>query len=86
MCFTEQCLSSFSFIAADGRVHEITYVADDRGYRVIGDIEIDYDPSSSGLVESSYAVATPIGYPPATTPSSAYLPPEADSFFSVFDN
>merc|ERR1712071_633371 len=32
---------SYQFVAADGAIHVITYVADERGYRVIGDAKLE---------------------------------------------
>merc|ERR1712137_357799 len=35
---------SYSFTAADGVEHVVTYIADDKGYRVVGDATIESTP------------------------------------------
>merc|ERR1712071_212732 len=35
---------SYSFTAADGVEHVVTYIADDKGYRVVGDAKIESTP------------------------------------------
>merc|ERR1711928_141694 len=35
---------SYSFTAADGVEHVVTYIADDKGYRVVGDATIESAP------------------------------------------
>merc|ERR1712071_290633 len=67
---------SYRFIAADGSTHEITYVADERGYRVIGDAKLEEDPNRITTPRPT----RPPTRPPTTgyyypTPSNDYLPP-----------
>merc|ERR1712071_390721 len=35
---------SYSFTGADGVEHTVTYIADDKGYRVVGDAKIESQP------------------------------------------
>ena len=73
-------------MAADGAIHVITYVADERGYRVIGDAKLeDTRPSTQSPIVPQASNPSGYYYPP---PSTDYLPPTGNSgnFFSVFAN
>ena len=74
-------LNQFRVIGVDGSVHEVRYIADDKGFRVLGEGKVDAPAPAPAPVTSA-----PTGYPAATSPPDVYLPPEDQSFFQVFDN
>ena len=83
----------FRVIGVDGSVHEVNYIADERGFRVIGDGKVDAPAPAPAPAPTAapvtYAPATappaPVTYAPATSPPETYLPPDAQGFFNVFN-
>lgn len=64
-------VNEFRFTAADGALHVVTYVADDKGYRVVGKGKVDNTIQRSDISPTSL-----FSYlPPPTTPGTRYLPP-----------
>ena len=77
----------FRVIGVDGYVHEVNYIADDKGFRVIGEGKVEAPAPAPAPV--TYPPATsppPVTYAPATSPPETYLPPESQAFFDVFAN
>merc|ERR1712071_399956 len=84
---------SYQVVNIDGSVRTVNYIADERGFRVIGDAQPAEIPRPAppaptraptrAPTQAPYqAPTTGYYYPP---PSDDYLPPQANSFFSVFD-
>lgn len=64
-------VNEFRFTAADGALHVVTYVADDKGYRVVGKGKVDNTIQRSDISPTSL-----FSYlPPPTTPGTHYLAP-----------
>merc|ERR1712071_188223 len=43
----QRCHRSYQFTAADGSEHLVTYIADDKGYRVTGDAKLESGPTTT---------------------------------------
>jgi len=62
---------SYSFTGADGVEHVVTYIADDKGYRVVGDarIEPQQKPTTARPIPTTQAPTQPPTQPPTRPPT-----------------
>ena len=82
-------------LGVDGVLRVVNYIADDKGFRIIGNGKVDAPAPASAPAPAptaapvTYAPATappaPVTYAPATSPPETYLPPDAQGFFNVFN-
>jgi len=79
---------SYEVLGVDGVLRVVNYIADDKGFRVVGNGKVDAPAPAPAPAPVTYAPATspPIGYPAATSPPDVYLPPEDQSFFNAFNS
>merc|ERR1711911_416642 len=59
---------SYSFTAADGVEHVVTYIADDKGYRVVGDATIESTPRPTTPRPTTARPTQPPTRPPTKAP------------------
>merc|ERR1712191_19288 len=62
---------SYSFTGADGVEHTVTYIADDKGYRVVGDAKIESQPRPTTARPAPAPTAAPTRAPVAKAPAAA---------------
>merc|ERR1711928_278972 len=77
---------SYEVLGVDGVLRVVNYIADDKGFRVVGNGKVDAPAPAPAPAPVTYDLATspPIGSPAASSPPDVYLPPEDQSFFNAF--
>ena len=79
---------SFRVLGVDGVLRVVNYIADDKGFRVIGNGKVEplapAPAPPAAPAPAPPATAAPVYYPEATSPPDSYLPPESRSFFDVY--